>query len=313
MRTSSKTLSALLLAGLIGIAPAAHAKDVKDLVIAVVPKGPIAWFNDCYTGAKKEAADLGVQLQWVVPPNTQGASQVQIIEQLVARRVDGIAISVNEPTSIGPSIKTAMARGIKFFTFDGDAPDSGRTMFIGTNNFAAGQEMGQTMAKALDGTGEVAVVTGELGAVDLNQRIAGVKKALSAFPGIKIVATEGTDDVLAEAVSVDEALLRAHPNLKGMFGISQIGGPAIVKVLGESQFSSKKGQLKVFAFDDLPDTLAGVRNGDIQGIIVQRPITMCKLVMQHLVAQTLGKEGHLADIDTGVTVINKSNLTSYTK
>ena len=49
---------------------------------------------------------------------------------------------------------------------------------IGTNNFAAGKVLGESMAKAIGGKGEVAIVTGELGAVDLNSRISGAKEAL---------------------------------------------------------------------------------------------------------------------------------------
>ena len=47
----------------------------------------------------------------------------------------------------------------------------------------------------------MAIVTGQLGASNLNERIDGVKKALAAYPNIEIVATEGTEDDLAKAVS----------------------------------------------------------------------------------------------------------------
>jgi len=69
----------------------------------------------------------------------------------------------------------------------------------------------------------------------------------------------------------------------------------------------------VFAFDDLPDTVKGVKEGFIQGIMVQRPVTMGKLAVDHLVAQVQGKETTESDIDTGVTVVDASNLDGYTK
>jgi ribose transport system substrate-binding protein len=186
-------------------------------------------------------------------------------------------------------------------------------MYIGTSNEAAGETMGESMAKALDGKGEVAIVTGQLGAANLNERIAGIKKALANYPGVKIVATEGTEDDLARAVSVDEAIFRAHPHLAGIFGVSQVGGPSIAKVMATKEFADKKGTVKVFAFDDLPDTVRGVKEGFIQGIMVQRPITMGKLAVEHLILQIDGKETSPHDIDTGVTVVNASNLNSYTK
>ncbi len=306
-------LKALLLAMPLLVSAGAHAKDAKDIVIAVIPKVAVPFFDDCNNGARTAATAAGVQYEWVVPQNTQGSTQVQIIEDLISKKVDGIAISVNEPKSVERIIKKAMDSGIKVLTFDSDSAKSGRSMYIGTSNEAAGETMGESMAKAIGGSGEVAIVTGQLGAANLNERIAGIKKALAKTPGIKIVATEGTEDDLAKAVSVDEALFRAHPALKGIFGVSQVGGPSIAKVMATKEFGAKKGTVKVFAFDDLPDTVKGVKEGFIQGIMVQRPVTMGKLSVEHLVAQINGTETHPHDIDTGVTVVDASNLNDYTK
>jgi ribose transport system substrate-binding protein len=294
-------------------APQAQAKDAKDIVIAVIPKVAVPFFDDCNTGARKAAEAAGVQYQWVVPQNTQGSTQVKIIEDLISKKVDGIAISVNEPKSVESIIKKAIASGIKVLTFDSDSAKSGRSLYIGTSNESAGATMGESMAKALGGKGEVAIVTGQLGAANLNERIAGIKKALAQYPDIKIVDTEGTEDDLARAVAVDEALFRAHPNLKGIFGVSQVGGPSVAKVMDTKEFGSKKGAVKVFAFDDLPDTVKGVKEGFIQGIMVQRPVTMGKLSVEHLIAEINGSETKPADIDTGVTVVDASNLGAYTK
>ncbi|MEX1660472.1 sugar-binding protein [uncultured Thioclava sp.] len=291
----------------------AGAALAKDITVALVPKVAVPFFDDCNTGGAEAAKQMGVNYQWVVPANTQGATQVKIIEDLMARHVDGIGISVNEPKSVEGIIKQATAAGIKVVTFDSDSANSSRSMYIGTINKQAGVTMGNTMAKALGGKGEVAIVTGQLGASNLNERIDGVKEALAQYPDIKLVATEGTEDDLARAVSVTEALLRGNPNLSGIFGISQVGGPAVAKVLAQQEFSDMKGKIKVFAFDDLPDTIKGVKEGFIDGIMVQRPITMGKLAVEHLVAQIKGEETDPQNVDTGVTVVTADNLDSYTK
>jgi ribose transport system substrate-binding protein len=312
MKSLRYSLAAMILAAPL-LATGAYAKDAKDIVVAVIPKVAVPFFDDCNAGAKAAAEKAGIQYQWVVPQNTQGSTQVKIVEDLIAKKVDGIAISVNEPKSVEGVIKQATAAGIKVLTFDSDSANSGRSMYIGTINEAAGTTMGESMAKALDGKGEVAIVTGQLGASNLNERIAGIKKALAKYPEIKVVATEGTEDDLAKAVSVDEALFRAHPNLKGIFGVSQVGGPSVAKVMAEKEFADKKGAVKVFAFDDLPDTVKGVKEGFINGIMVQRPVTMGKLAVEHLVAQIQGSEKEPKDVDTGVTVVDANNLGSYTK
>lgn len=285
----------------------------QEITIAVVPKVAVPFFDDTNTGAAAAAKALGVNYQWVVPQNTQGATQVKIIEDLIARHVTGIAISVNEPKSVEGIIRQAMDAGIKVLTFDSDSANSGRSMYIGTINRQAGVTMGNSMAEAIGGTGKVAIVTGQLGASNLNERIDGVKEALAAYPGIEIVAIEGTEDDLAKAVAVTEALLRGNPDLAGIFGISQVGGPAVAKVLAQKEFADRKGVVKVFAFDDLPDTIQGVKDGYINGIMVQRPITMGRLAVEHLVAQIRGEETTSTDVDTGVTVVNAANINDYTK
>jgi ribose transport system substrate-binding protein len=289
-------------------------KADKDIKIVLVPKVAVPFFDDCNTGGKVAADKLGVKYEWVVPQNTQGSTQVKIIEDLIAKHVDGIGISINEAKSVEKVIQQAMDAGIKVLTYDSDSPNSGRTMYIGTVNEAAGATMADAMAKAIDGKGEVAIVTGQLGAQNLNDRITGIKKALEKYPEIKIIDTQGTEDDLAKAVSVTEGIFRAHPNVKGIFGVSQVGGPGVAKTMQEKEFSQLKGKVKVFAFDDLKDTIKGVEDGYIDGIMVQRPITMGKLAVEHLYAQIKGKESiPQSDFDTGVTIVNKDNLGSYTK
>jgi len=313
MKLTQRFTASALVALAASVGATAHAKDAKDISVAVIPKVAVPFFDDCNKGAKTAADKAGVKYQWVVPQNTQGSTQVQIIEDLISRHVDGIAISVNEPKSVESVMKRAEQSGIRVLTYDSDSPRSGRSMYIGTNNEQAGATMADTMGKALNGQGEVAIITGQLGAVNLNERIAGIKKGLAKYPGIKIVETQGTDDDLARGVSVVETTLRAHPQLKGIFGVSQVGAPAVAKVLNTKEFGTMKGKLEVLAFDDLPDTLKGLKEGYIQGIMVQRPVTMGSLAVEHLVAQIQGQEAQPKDIDTGVTVVTKDNMTSYTK
>lgn len=179
MKTLIKTARAAMVTMALTAGTAAFAQDIT---IAVVPKVAVPFFDDCNTGAQEAADRLGVGYQWVVPQNTQGATQVKIMEDLIARNVTGIAISVNEPKSVEGVIKQAMDAGIKVVTFDSDSANSGRSLYIGTINTEAGVTMGNSMADALGGKGKVAIVTGQLGASNLNERIDGVKKALKPIP-----------------------------------------------------------------------------------------------------------------------------------
>lgn len=292
-------------------APAAPA-PAKQITVAIVPKLVHPFFEDTRKGGDTKSKELGVKFEWVAPPTGDPATQVRMIEDLVAKKVDAIAISPNEAKSVEPVIADAISKGIKVITFDADSANSKRLMYIGTNNKQAGVLMGETMAKAIGGKGEVAIITGGLGAANLIERIDGVKDALKKFPDIKLVDLQGTDDDMAKGLTVAEAMLRSRPNLTGIFGVSATGGPSVAKALSQSEFAARKGKLTVLAFDDLQETVKGIEEGFIYGTMVQRPVQMGVLSVQWMKDLVEGK-AQPKDVDTGVTVVSKDNLKTYTK
>jgi ribose transport system substrate-binding protein len=303
-------------AGCIGPAPTITVTPVPagtQLSVALVPKLVHPFFEDCRIGAEEKATELGVDFQWVVPQTGDPAIQVQMIEDLVSKQVHAIVISPNEPTSVEPVIADAVSKGILVMTFDSDSPNSQRVIYIGTDNKTAGSVQGQTLAALLGGTGKVGIITGGLGALNLNQRIEGLTEAL-AGTSIEIVETVATDEDLAKGLSVSESLLRARADLNGIACMSATGGPTLAQVIRGPEFQDRIGVLKIVAFDDLAETVAGINDGIIDATMVQRPVQMGVLSIQwaHDIL-TGAATPACTNIDTGVTVVNKDNLTTYTK
>ena len=284
-----------------------------DITIALVPKCAVSFFDDCNDGGAAASEELGINYEWVVPEDTQGSTQVTVMEQLIAKKVDGIAISCNEPQSVESVIQEATNAGISVICFDSDSPNSDRAIYIGTNNYNTGYDMGTYMAEQIGGAGQVAVITGQLGASNLNERIDGIKAALEDYPDIEIVDIQGTDDDIAKAVDVAENYFRTYPDLKGIFGVSQAGGPGTAKVLSTQEFADKVGNVTVIAFDDLEDVVNGIKEGYITATMVQRPITMGKLAVETLYDMIKNGATPTEDIDTGCTIVTIDNLDSYTK
>lgn len=123
---------------------------------------------------------------------------------------------------------------------------------------------------------------------------------------------QATDDDMAKALTVVEGLLRAHKDLAGLFAVSGTGGPAIAKALSGNEFKALAGKIKVVAFDDLPETIEGIKAGVIHATMVQKPYTMGVLSIERLKGLIENKE-QPKDIDTGVVVVTKENVGSYTK
>ncbi|MEA2525315.1 MAG: ribose transport system substrate-binding protein [Thermomicrobiales bacterium] len=302
-------------AGCLGPAPTITVTPVAagtKISVALVPKLVHPFFEDCRIGADQKAKELGVDFQWVVPQTGDPAIQVQMIEDLVRKQVHAIVISPNEPTSVEPVIADAVSKGILVMTFDSDSPNSQRVIYIGTDNKTAGTVQGQTLSELLGGTGKIGIITGGLGALNLNQRIEGLKEGIGSR--IEIVDTVATDDDLAKGLSVSESLLRAHGDLNGIACMSATGGPTLAQVIRGPEFSDRIGTLKIVAFDDLAETVAGIKDGILDATMVQRPVQMGVLSIQWAYDILTGAATpSCTNIDTGVTVVTKDNLTTYTK
>jgi ribose transport system substrate-binding protein len=289
---------------------AEEAAAPEKLVFAVVPKITHPFYDDVLAGLEEKTSELeGVEYQWIAPPTGNPAEQVQILEDLINKGVDGIGLAPLEAASVEPVIAQAKAAGIPVVTFDSDAPNSQRVAYYGTDNRAAGRQQAEVMAEALGGKGKVAILTGSLVMANLNERIEGVKEVFAEkYPDIEIVDTIATDDDFAKGLDVSEAMLRAHPDLNGVIAVSMTGSVAMPKVLADPAFKDR-GDLVVVGFDDFEDTLKGIRDGYILATLVQRPKQMGIDVIDGL--HSLKTGGTAESIDTGISVVTLDNIDTY--
>src|SRR5688500_17203240 len=146
-------------------------------------------------------------------------------------------------------------------------------MYIGTDNKTAGQVQGEAMREARGGSGKIGIITGGLGALNLNERIDGFRETVG--PDIEIVEVVATDDDLQKGLGVSEALLRAHPDLNGVACVSATGGPTLAQVIQGQEFEGR--DVTIVAFDDLEETVRAIEDGIITATLVQRPVQMGRL------------------------------------
>jgi ABC-type sugar transport system substrate-binding protein len=137
------------------------------------------YWVDARKGMEDAAAKLGVTAQFLGPESDNAAAQVAIFDSVLATHPAGIAISPNDPASVIDDIAKAKAAGIPVIAWDGPVPNGDVLGYIGTDNVAAGEQAGEALAERIGNKGKVAVVIGSLSAVNLNQRLEGVKKALA--------------------------------------------------------------------------------------------------------------------------------------
>jgi ribose transport system substrate-binding protein len=280
----------------------------KQKIFVMIPKGVHPYYEPCYEGFKDAGAKYGVKTEYLAAKAFEVPQEAEVIENVIARHVDGIAISALDDQGLVPAIEEATKAGIKVITFDAPAPSSKALTYIGTMNEAAGYSGAQELLKLMNNEGEVVVLQGGLGAPNLNDRFKGFERCLKEkAPNIKIVAREDEQGKIDATVNKTEALLQAHPNLKAIFGVSAEVCPGAAAALKQQ---GKAGKVILAGFDDLPDTLAAIRNGVVNFCIAQRTYKMGWLSVEKLL-DSMNNKSLPKEIDTGVLIITKANVDTY--
>ena len=286
-------------------------QEEKKTTFAFVPKlldNPV--FQLAWQGAQAGATELGkgkIEVQRFAPVKSDAVEQAQIIESLIERKVDGIAISVNDADALQPSIDKDIDAGIPVVTFDSDAPKSKRISYYGSNNSGSGRMMGENLVKYMGKKGRIAILMGTPGAPNLEERKNGLLEYLKNYPDIKVVATEFCYDDVNKGVSAMEAVMQAHPDLTGWV----LPGSWAIFTPAPGPFAAKRpGDLTVVAFDALPEELEYVRQGYVQVLLGQKLWGWGYESVRSLIAIKEGKAPQKV-IDSGLDVVTKENVEEY--
>src|SRR5919198_4199693 len=213
----------------------------KRLKLAFVTNNSADFWTIARRGVENADAELpDVEAEFRITADGTAAEQQRILDDLLTKGVDAIAISPVDPENQTALIDAAAKRAV-VFTQDSDAPQTARTCYIGTDNLAAGRQAGQLIREAIPEGGAVMLFVGKLDARNAQERIQGIKEAL-AGSNIRIidVRTDDADEVRAKANAAD-TLVR-YPDVKGLVGLWSYNGPAIVNAVREA---GKVGRVRI--------------------------------------------------------------------
>lgn len=261
----------------------------KKRVIAVIPKATshVFWVA-VEKGAKAAGKEFNVEIEWNGPAaETEFSRQIQIVDSMINRRVDAIALAATERKALVASVERAMKQGIPVTIFDSGLDTENYTSYVATNNFEAGQLGARALAKLIGGKGEVAMVMHVPGSVSTGDRERGFEDVINReFPNIKIVGKQFGLSDRAKSRTVAENFLTANPNLAALFGSTEpasTGAALAVKGRGLS------GKVKVVAFDASDNLVDDLKGGTIQAMVVQDPFKMGYETVKTLVEKLDGK------------------------
>ena len=243
-RASLALVGGVAAAGVLpGAAGRALAQAKKPQIAVVVKIGGIPWFNAMEAGIKKAGEEQGVDAWMIGPTQADAAQQVRAVEDLIARKVDVIAVVPNDATALEPVFKRAHEAGIKVLTHESPDQKEGDWDIELTTVDGFGEAHMEGLAKAMGGEGKYVVYVGSL-TVPLHNKWADAAIALkkSKYPKMELVTdrfgvAESMDD--SYRTSLDQ--MRAHPDLKGILAFGSQGP------IGAARAVEERGKAKTVA------------------------------------------------------------------
>ena len=271
--------------------------------------------------AKKFDAHAEVQM-----PGEGVADQKRIVQALLARGIDGIAISPIDPDNQTDLLNEAAAN-THLITHDSDAPKSNRLCFIGIDNYSAGRECGKLVKEALPDGGNIMIFVGRLEQLNARQRRQGVIDELldrsfdperrdpnsGSIAGDKYTILDTRTDQFdyAKAKAQVEDAMAKYPDLHGVVGLFAYNPPLALEAIKEA---GKTGEIKIIAFDEEDPTLQGIIDGHIYGTVVQNPYKYGYESVRILAALKRGDRSALPSggvLDIPARQIRKDNVEAF--
>jgi ribose transport system substrate-binding protein len=291
----------------------AQAQDKDKYVFALVPKNMNnPFFDQARDGCKKAEAESNGKLECMyIGPGEHGGGeeQVQVVNDLIAKHVDGIAVSPANAAAMGRALQGAKDAGIPVLTWDSDLLDKDkglRIAYIGTYNYDIGTNIAKIVQKIKPEGGTICIQSGGAAAANHNERMQGIRDTLagkksSEPPGERLDGTNGwteadgcplyTDDDFPKAVQQMEDILAKYPDLDAFTptgGFPQFIPQAYKNVAEKHKARIASGELALVVADTLPVQMELMKEGLSSGQVGQRPFQMGYETMNALLQMAEG-------------------------
>src|ERR1039457_2508274 len=287
----------------------ANGASQKKLRLAFVANTADEYWAIVHLGCDYATRLLGdVDLDFRFPAEHTAKAQQEILSDLVAGGVDGIAISPIDAENQTDFLNHIAAKTL-LVCADSDAQKSKRVCYIGTDNVAAGTQAAELLKAALPQGGKIILFVGYLNAQNVEERIQGIKTGL-AGSNLQIIDTLADDSKGTLAQKNAEEALAKYPDLAGMVGLNSYTGPAILTAV---RSAGKVGQVKIVCFDEDSDTLAGIAAGEIYGTIIQKPFWIGYQATLRMGKYLRGDKTQLAggEIFIPTKAVTKNNVAAF--
>jgi len=283
--------------------------------IAVIPKGTTHEFwksiNAGAIKAQQELAGQGTKVDviWKGPLREDDRDQqIQVVENFMARQVSSIVLAPLDSQAMVRPVNNAVKAGVPVVIIDSDLKTDKYVSFVATDNYKGGRLAGERMGQLLGGKGNVILLRYAVGSASTEAREAGFMDLLKTnYPGIKVISSDQHAGATREmAYQVSQNLLnRFGREVNGVFCPCEPPTIAMTKALRDLGLAG--GKVKMVGFDAGSQSVTDMKNGDVQGLVVQNPLLMGYLGVMTAIKNLNGEKVEKR-IDTGVVLVTPENM-----
>ncbi len=299
----------VLVAVFVGIAVMRKGGTKAERRIGVIPKETESvYWEGVRQGALKAGAEEKYEILWNGPEiETDCERQIQIVEDMIARKVDGIVLAPSNRKALVPAVEKTFAKKIPCVIIDSGVETDKYLSYLATNNYKGGVLAARRIGEILGGKGKILVVAWTPNSASTDARLQGFREMLTKeFPGIEIVDSQFPNPpTMDKARDVTQDMLTRNAGVDGLFACNATTAGGALTALSGFQKGDKK--IKMVGFDAWPMVIAGLEKGDLDSLILQNPYKMgyegVKAIIRHLQGKQVDKE-----VDTGVELITRERL-----
>jgi len=254
-------------------------------------------------GAREASSAYGMELDYTGPFRIHAEEQIKLLQKAVASKADAIILQGIGDPAYRQWIDRAVDQGIPVIAVDTDEPDSKRLAYVGTDNLEAGRRMGELVIRSATGKpAQIGVLVGS-DAENQQQRLEGFRAAISRSPELQLAEVKSSHISRLQAARQAEDMLTRLPQLSVMVGLSALDGIGI----REAAARAKRPDVRIFAFDDLEETVEGIRQCAIAASLVQQPAEMGRTAVS-LLRDYFGGQRPAPQHFTVTSVLDRSTL-----
>jgi rhamnose transport system substrate-binding protein len=235
----------------------------------------IPYFFACKRGAEEAARELKIRLDYKGPNKADANAQIDLLNQVISSgEYQAIAIACNDPARVGSVLKRAQQEGLKVITYDADASE-GRSFFVNQATYeAVAGAMIEAMAEELQprGTGKVGLLTSSITAPNQSEWAKRMKRyAAQHYPQMQLLDETEHGEDREPGISKARDLIQAHPDLKGIIGLTSVAVPAAAEAVRQEK---KQGQIKVTGVSTPRDMREYIKDGTVNTVVLWNPVDL---------------------------------------